>query len=739
MGEMKISRLSAVILPVPAGVWKILQDRDVHAMIFHWEEKVLFGSFDFPGREFHQAAAMAKAKKKSRNASARSKGPSYKAAHGNEKEEKLRTQKIVPVMEKLVSPDMTDRSLAIGTINTMSDDPTLRTLLLKEKVLKVVLENTIKDSNEEIVSEAYGLLRNLCIEEGYDVAIFLWRQEILKFIEESLNKITTAFEAIANLANGGSSDTKFTKQQVTTVFEFTENVIGLASALATTNEDIFTAISNRLVPGLGQFITSVISYARSTVKSDSNIAISNSLFTAVCEILYTLSEENQNFVDSVSDYPFDEILNEFAQGSKAYPLPALVYLNGLKYNSLLLKLLAKSKSDEINPNAILLEIQGSLINIIKSVDIEQAQKDSEPIASDAPMEEVNKQFIKNIQARSFIESVQVAIEIITAVAETITIDPTEIAAMAAQDDSVVEENEDEDMSGDKDDEEYYIRKHVEVEDDFIDESVFDREEEQVTDETMSPFLKFVLEETIPLIAQLLPMSEFQSRAMAALNNLAWTMHTQAPNAAKWRSNAEQLWTNILPHVTANDNTKYSEIEVLCSAVGVLWAVASTFKGEVPISTEAVNFLISQTSDLPKLYPAEECTEYCVKLVGLLGQLAKVPGRREITVSVTRFFFNTLSSAPTAPVKDTTPVNSPKVVVDVIYGVFEIFGDKSYEYDQELYVQGGLNGKLAGLVMPLRKFFKRIGKAQDPLLRERSQESVSNLVRFVEYKKAEQAN
>lgn len=704
--------------------------------------KSFIGSFkrNFNANEvstkFSEIRRMAKAKKKSRNAGARAKGPEYKGAHGNEKDEKLRVQKIVPAMEKLVSSEMSDRSMAIAAINTMCDDPKLRTLLLKEKLLKVVLEQSIKDSNEEIASEAYGLLRNLCIEEGYDVAIFLWRQGILKAIEDALTKSTKAFEAVAN---GASSDTKFTKQQVATVFDFTENVIGLTSALAATNEDIFTGISNKLVPGLGQFLTAVIEFARSTVAANSSIAVSASLFTAVCEILYALSEDNAPFIDSVSAYPFDDILSEFAAGKTHYPSPSLVYVNGLKYNTLLQQLTSKPKNNDlndINANSTLLDIQKSLIAVIKSIDIAQARKDSEPIASDASMEEVNTQFTKNIQARSLIESVQVAIEILTALAETITIDPAEFAALTAAAEASHSDDDETMGEGKDDDDEFYIKKHVEKEEDYIDESVFDREEDNVTDDSMSPVLSFMLDESMPLVAQLLPFGEFQSRAMAALNNMAWTMHTQAPNSAKWRTNAQELWTNILPHVTATDQTAYKEIEVLCSAVGVLWAVASTYKGEVPVSVEAVNYLISQTTDLAKVFPVEECTDYCVKTVGLLAQLAKASGRHEVTLNITKFYFDTLATAPSTAVKDTTPLLSPKVIVDVIYAVFEVFGDKSYEYDQTLYVDGGLNGKLATSVIPLRKFFKRIDKTRDPLLRERASECVQNLVRFVEYKKAE---
>ena len=692
---------------------------------------------------------MAKAKKKSRSSQSRAKGPDYKNARNKDQDEQIRTQKILPVMEKLVAPDLTDRSMAISAINVMSEDAKLRTLLLKERLLKVVLEKSIKDTNEEIASEAFGLLRNLCIEEGYDVAVYLWRQQVLTAIEESLNKSAKGFEAIASLAsNNSADDTKYTKQQVTTMFEFTENVLGLISSLAGSSEDIFNSVSARLVPGLGQFLISVISYARSTLTSSSNIAVSPSLFNAVCEVLYVLSEDNPEFIESVSDYPFDEILNDFLADKKYYPLPSLVYVNGLKYNILLHRLSSKNKTNNTNDsdndnfndhtttNSILLEIQKSLIGVIKCIEIEQAIKDMEPVSTDASMAEVNKQFQKNIQARSLIESVQVAMEIITAVAETISVDPRDLADIEAANVSESGEiaEEDEAMMVDNDDDDLYISRAVAVkDDDLIDSSVFDRDE-SANDESMASVLSCLQTEALPLIIKFLPIPVFQSRAMAALNNISWSMFTKASESATWKSNAQELWTNILPHATL-PNQSYSEIEVLNSAVGVLWAVASTFKGEVPISGEAINFLISQTGNLPSLFPAEESSEYFIKVVGLLAQLAKAPGKQDVTIAVTKFFIETLTTAVNTSVKDTSAL-TPKVAIDILYAIFDVFGDSSYEYDQPIYVEGGLNSKLASMLSPLRKYFKRVDRTKEALLRARGDEAVINLARFIDYKKQE---
>jgi hypothetical protein len=60
----------------------------------------------------------------------------------------------------------------------IEDDKT-RKLLLRERVVQILLEQTITDSGLESKSAGWGILRNLALEEEADFSVHLYRQDIL--------------------------------------------------------------------------------------------------------------------------------------------------------------------------------------------------------------------------------------------------------------------------------------------------------------------------------------------------------------------------------------------------------------------------------------------------------------------------------------------------------------------------------------------------------------------------------
>ena len=143
------------------------------------------------------AITMGKTKKRSKASKARFSGQNYTqgaaATPDSANDIKIINEKVRPALEKLVSSDITDKTMAISTIGTMIEDPKQRALLLKEKLLKTLIDTSIKDENVQFVSEVLGLLRNISIEEGYDVCIFLWRQNIIEYMKKGLEIVQEAF------------------------------------------------------------------------------------------------------------------------------------------------------------------------------------------------------------------------------------------------------------------------------------------------------------------------------------------------------------------------------------------------------------------------------------------------------------------------------------------------------------------------------------------------------------------
>jgi hypothetical protein len=92
---------------------------------------------------------------------------------------RLRETSILPVVKQLQSPEVTQRSSAAIAIANLIEDDRTRKLLLRERVVQILLEQTITDSGLESKSAGWGILRNLALEEEADFSVHLYRQDIL--------------------------------------------------------------------------------------------------------------------------------------------------------------------------------------------------------------------------------------------------------------------------------------------------------------------------------------------------------------------------------------------------------------------------------------------------------------------------------------------------------------------------------------------------------------------------------
>lgn len=79
---------------------------------------------------------------------------------------------------QLQSADLESRSQALTSITLLCSDQHLRRLALKQNLIKIVLSNYLLDPEMSLRIASLGLLRNLVIDEGYGMAIHLWRHDI---------------------------------------------------------------------------------------------------------------------------------------------------------------------------------------------------------------------------------------------------------------------------------------------------------------------------------------------------------------------------------------------------------------------------------------------------------------------------------------------------------------------------------------------------------------------------------
>jgi hypothetical protein len=102
----------------------------------------------------------------------------------------LRKKQILPVLKDLQSSDQNTRSAAARAITNLIEDVKTRKLLLREQIVKILLEQTLTDLSLETRADGWGILRNLVLEEERDFCVHLYRQDILTAIEGAVKSVS---------------------------------------------------------------------------------------------------------------------------------------------------------------------------------------------------------------------------------------------------------------------------------------------------------------------------------------------------------------------------------------------------------------------------------------------------------------------------------------------------------------------------------------------------------------------
>jgi hypothetical protein len=102
----------------------------------------------------------------------------------------IRTSKILPVLQDLQSADQAKRSSAATAIANIVEDTKCRKLLLREQIVRILLEQTLTDASMETRIAGWGIMRNLALEEEADFCVHLYRQDILTAIEGAVKSVS---------------------------------------------------------------------------------------------------------------------------------------------------------------------------------------------------------------------------------------------------------------------------------------------------------------------------------------------------------------------------------------------------------------------------------------------------------------------------------------------------------------------------------------------------------------------
>lgn len=104
--------------------------------------------------------------------------------------EEIRTTRIAPAVLALSSQSVSERESAVAAIcSLLAENETCRLLTLKERVVQKLLDETIHDAADGVLTLAWKALRIVAEEEGYDQCVYMHRKNCVARINDAIKKV----------------------------------------------------------------------------------------------------------------------------------------------------------------------------------------------------------------------------------------------------------------------------------------------------------------------------------------------------------------------------------------------------------------------------------------------------------------------------------------------------------------------------------------------------------------------
>lgn len=605
------------------------------------------------------------------------------------KEENMRQTKIVPLISKLSSSAPNDRSVALSAITVLAEDTGMRKLLLKEKLVATVMEQTLNDSNDELVVESFGLLRNLTIEEGHDVAKFLWRSNIWAAIDSGLAKIEQSYNYLL------TDPKKLDKKRTYLLYDFIENVLSLIVLIASCSEELYNNViakMDKVVPLAVQLLHWNLANPRT-----------DKVFNSVLDFLYEFASDSTDFVISLANLPSFSL--QKVVGASQLPAHESNKLGRIYAQGLCFHFLEVKGDDSSNKEQSCADILRSVFSTITAIDLQQlsqalavtdnanepikkSETEKKPQDIDVPFGGVPPE---KVAARANLQAIDISIDLYSSICEFLALnteDPLEPVALSAD------------------------------------------------------MISLLLDLAHPTCLHLLSFDEehdhvlhLTSKVLIAINNLCWLLLSNENVPVQWYNKIPELWLAI-ETVSSTDNLECQKL-----SLGILWALCKFVGPEIrdKVTIDNVRGLLAKcshlTSTLPQSEDQVESLELLISAVGFLGSVAQVIGNVEITRQISEFLFDEIVHflQPQNNMKDPKAIEIPLECLNLIY---DIFGDAEFEYDLPVFVEGNYLAKLEEVEPAMKACFKQIDKKKQPELKVRAEAVWTTLGRFIEYKRSE---
>ncbi|RPA81114.1 ARM repeat-containing protein [Ascobolus immersus RN42] len=658
---------------------------------------------------------MGKAKQKKKSLGAKVRNDPIKIDDPHLK--KIHEEKVMPLIQKLKSINPTERSEALLACTHLVENDDCRKLLLKEYIIQTCLERLLNDDDFTVVVRAWGLLRNVAVGEGHDISLFLFRNDVLVPAKAAIQRLGTLLD--------GSQ--KRTKAEEALVWEYAENVAGLLWELAEISDEVNEVMCKENDVFL--FLLHLMNPTSSApVKTQETAA--QALYTITVAQPGMPSEVGVRLLEIPTAPPI--LLRLLNDESVNVPLMARIAAAGIIHSTS-----SDDKSIATDP-----ELLPRIMKLLEE-----------------SCNQISSALRPSPEFTNGTKNADLALEVIGSI------------AMGAQDGEAPDEEDDgadglgeeDDEMDDADDDKMSDDEEDETTEDVVEAQVHESDDEDLPDDLKNDMDMVVGSDyederpsiTIPTVTENLfrqlikdfpsavflivsPTSTFavstQIRAITALANLAWTITSSLPKTNKlfktWQTVSSSVWERIITPILASNT---ADVELADQISSLSWGIVKT---GVTLSVsenqhrcfmalyQAAAGSVAAATPAKDSKEEETPTQLMVKAIGVLGGLAIGSNRIDVNKEIGVFLITLISNLPNSPTEPT---------LEALNVLMDIYADEDFDYDQPVFYGCGFLKHLEAGLPKVRQMVKKINRAHTPELRDRADEALENLTRFIQYK------
>ncbi|KAL1923083.1 uncharacterized protein VTP21DRAFT_9459 [Calcarisporiella thermophila] len=634
----------------------------------------------------------------------------------------MREEDIVPVIQKLSSPDTSERAWAAACCsNLVQHNLATRRLLCSKGLIKLLIERLIDPP--EVLVEVTGTLRNLALIE-HELCVEMYNKDIITPLQRLMVEISKTIKAVLDDAPISEKQENEARKLV---WDLADNIISIFWSLSENSQKALSRLNKM----------DIVAYLMAFLSIIPNDKVPLRVSVTAAECLHTLTDDNKDGLTPFKQHPeYTNVLIGIVNNTKNDEEYTLLRVLA---SGILLNIRHVIPSTEVEDATT--EINKLVIPVLSPVlacDIQASAVMAEKISEQIPKEAVDLTKLKRVvsQEEKTLETIEMRLKALQFSLEFLA----DICSQSTENewDDQQENNENGDVMLDEDDRDEETMEDEDVE--TASEAITGKNDAVSEALKCHPIYRILSHEVVPQLVRLaepfsIPsnlsptiveaLNTVQLRALECLNNYLLTV-AETPGRPWYKEHEEdarRCWTWIFG-VAANTGVVREEIRTSMTEVlaGCLWTLARGLEAQVPITDEQIQSLISGLTSGTSGSQA--------RIIGTLGVIARRQGQIETNKMIGQLLLRIVHELPP------NGTTSPECAIEALNAIYDVYGDAEYDYDLPVFVEGRFLDALRNSVLPVRAMMKSIDRRKQNELRLRADEALMNLRAFIKYKENE---